>query len=158
LPTQLIAAFRATLEEVANSDLLVHVVDASDPDWKGQEAAVLGVLKDIGVDQLPRLTAYNKMDRVSLPLREAFRNRQGVLFSATTGDRLDELLAAVERQLAVQSVEKELWFSFNEGGRLAQLHEYMDVISQQTTAKGIHVRVRAHPTTLSQWLKDDARQ
>lgn len=158
LPTELVAAFRATLEETANSDLLVHVVDASDPAWEEQEAAVLELLRDIGVDQLPRLTAYNKMDRLSASQRRAFESRQGVLLSAGTGDNINGLLSAVEQRLAAQWVEKDLLFSFNEGDRLAQVHENMDVVSQEMTPRGIRVRVRAHPTTLAQWLKNDARQ
>jgi len=152
LPTELVAAFRATLEEVSNSDLLVHVVDASDPDWKSQEATVLDILKDIGVDQLPRLTAYNKMDRLSPSQRDGFNNRSGVLLSATTGDNLKGLLVHVERQLAAQWVERKIWIPYKEGHRLARLHDYMDVVSQEMTSKGIRMKVRAHPATLAQWF------
>jgi GTPase len=153
LPTQLVAAFRATLEEVAQADLLMHVVDASDPDRDKQEAAVLAILEQIGAAELPRLTAYNKMDRLPTVDGELFRRGDAVVISATKGTNLEPLLKAVEAQLSKQWIERDLLFGFDEGARLASLHDKMDILSQTMTENGIRVRVRSHPRTLAQWMR-----
>jgi GTP-binding protein HflX len=152
LPTELVAAFRATLEEVSNSDLLLLVVDASDPAWEDQEKTVRELLSRLELDSLPRLTAYNKMDRLSDAKRTSTSRFHGWKISAHTGKGLKDLLQAVEERLSQQWVEKDLVFNYSEGARLAQLHEHMDVLSQEMTEKGIRVRVRTHPATLAQWL------
>ncbi len=153
LPTELIAAFRATLEEAATADLILHVVDGSNPQWREQEKTVLDILKRLKMDKLPLLTAYNKMDRLTEPQAMSFTQQAGgVSVSAGTGANMPALLQAVESQLGHQWLEKELWFSFTDGAGLARLHEQMEVVSQETTKRGILVRVRTHPTTLSQWM------
>ncbi len=153
LPTELVAAFRATLEEVENADLLLTVVDASDPAWIEQEKTVDDLLTRLKIDELPRLTAYNKMDRLNQKKQDIFTRAGGYAISAHTGKGLPDLLQAIEERLSEQWIEKELHFTYNQGARLARLHEQMDVLHQETTDKGIRVRVRAHPTTLSQWLQ-----
>jgi len=152
LPTQLVAAFRATLEEIANADLLLVVVDASDSAWEDQEKTVIELLRQLKIDQLPRLTAYNKMDCLPLKQRDFFSRLEGALISAETGKGIKELMTGVENRLAGQWVEKDLMFSYSEGAQLARLHENMDVLSQEMTDQGIRVRVRTHPATLAQWL------
>jgi GTPase len=135
------------------------VVDASDPAWEEQEKTVSALLTRLGVHELPRLTAYNKMDLLSPRRRSAFGRLDGFPISAESGKGLHDLLAAIEKRLSHQWVEKDLLFSYNQGARLAQLHEHMDIVSQEMTEQGIRVRVRTHPATLAQWLskKDDAR-
>jgi GTPase len=152
LPTQLVAAFRATLEEVGTADLVLHVVDASDPDWENQESTVLKILKDLKLDSLPRITAYNKMDRLSTAQLDFFIKRGGILIAAAKQKGLDDLLRGAETELSRQWVEKELVLPFAAGAQLAQMHEHMDVLSQETTEQGIRVRVRTHPATLAQWI------
>jgi GTPase len=152
LPTELVASFRATLEEVSNADLLLNVVDASDPAWEDQEKTVNDLLDRLELDELPRLTAYNKIDQISRKKRDVFGQQDGLLISAQTGQGLPELLKAVEQRLSHQWVEQELLFTYSEGGQLAQLHEHMDVLSQEMTPQGIRVRVRTHPSTMAQWL------
>jgi GTP-binding protein HflX len=154
LPTELVAAFRATLEEVATADLLLQVVDASDATWKQQAEVVADILHRLKIDRLPRITAYNKMDKVSRSQREAFQHAEGFPISARTGEGLRDLLSAVEETLSTQWVEKDLLLPYSEGARLAQLHEHMEILSQETSAEGIRLRVRTHPATLAQWLSD----
>jgi GTP-binding protein HflX len=153
LPTALIAAFRATLEEVSGADLLVHVVDASDPDWAAQEQAVLTILKSLGQGDLSRITAFNKMDVLSPSQKAEFKRREGFLISTKTGEGLDALLKAVEGHLATGWVEKDLQLTHQEGARLSEIYESMEVLSKKETGKGISLRVRAHPTTLARFLK-----
>ena len=153
LPTALIAAFRATLEEVSGADLLIHVVDASDPDWAAQEQAVLEILKSLGQGGLSRITAFNKMDLLSASQKAAFKMREGFLISTKSGEGLQALLKAVEARLAKGWIEKELQLTHQEGARLSDIYESMEVLSKRETGKTIFLRVRAHPTTLARFLK-----
>jgi GTP-binding protein HflX len=157
LPTELIAAFRATLEETASADLLVHVVDSADPDWRDQEKTVLQVLRELDMDQLPRLTAYNKMDCVSPSQKHTFHSRGGVALSAQTGEHLREFLEAVETQLACQWIEKDVFIPYQEGARLSRVHEYLEILTQKPAPQGIRLRVRGHPATIAQ-IFHDARE
>ncbi|HLT58580.1 MAG TPA: GTPase HflX [Limnochordales bacterium] len=103
LPHQLVAAFRATLEEVEEADVLLHVVDASQPDVHEQMEAVAAVLDELGVLGKPLVTAFNKLDAVADPerIREwARRTPAAVAISARTGAGLDELRALLARQVA----------------------------------------------------------
>jgi GTP-binding protein HflX len=102
LPHELVAAFRATLEESVDSDVLVHVVDASSPAWPQQMATVAGVLTDLGVAERPRITCFNKMDRVPRAgLDTVLRLHAGSLaISALDEIGLDELAAHVSRELS----------------------------------------------------------
>lgn len=97
LPTQLVAAFRATLEESANADILIHVIDASDPNWEDQEKAVLEVLKSLDMERLPRLRAFNKIDLASPSQKRRMEGAEGFLISAQTGEGIKPFLEAVER-------------------------------------------------------------
>jgi GTP-binding protein HflX len=153
LPTALVAAFRATLEEVSGADLLVHVVDASDPDWAAQEQAVLAILKSLGQAGLSRITAFNKMDLLSASQKAAFKAREGLLLSTKSGEGLEALLKAVEARLAVGWIEKEIRLTHQEGARLSDIYESMEVLSKRETGQHIFLRVRAHPTTLARFLK-----
>jgi GTP-binding protein HflX len=154
LPTELVAAFRATLEETASADLLVHVIDASDPNWRAQEKTVVDVLKDLAMDQLPRLAAYNKIDCLLPSQRHPFQSRDGALISAQTGEHLGEFLEAVEQHLARQWIEKEVFIPFQEGRRLSLVHEYLEILSQKSTPQGIRLRLRGYPATFAQIFHD----
>jgi GTP-binding protein HflX len=101
LPHALVAAFRATLEEVTQADLLLHVLDASADDAEEREAAVESVLTEIGAAARPRLIALNKVDRVAPARRQALQDArpESVLVSARTGEGLEDLASAVVRKL-----------------------------------------------------------
>jgi len=94
LPHQLVSAFRATLEEVVEADLILHVIDVSDPDREEKRQVVLDVLSDIGAGDHPKLTVYNKAD-----LSDSVVPDDGVLVSATMGDGLNELVARIVQQV-----------------------------------------------------------
>ncbi|HBJ85198.1 MAG TPA: GTPase HflX [Verrucomicrobiales bacterium] len=98
LPPTLIAAFRATLEETVQADLLLHVVDAGDPDRDAQIAAVNAVLAEIGADQVPQIMVFNKIDTTVLPARaerDEYARISRVWLSALTGDGVDLLRTAI---------------------------------------------------------------
>jgi GTP-binding protein HflX len=112
LPHSLVAAFRATLEEVANSDLLVHVIDASNPDRERQMAAVRSVLAEVGADDVPSIDVFNKNDRLDASERERLRALYpgAIVASALTGEGRDELIAAIESRLALDTAVVRLTF------------------------------------------------
>ncbi len=150
LPTQLVAAFRATLEETATADLLLHVVDVSDPDWQGHANTVLDILKELHMDALPLMTAYNKMDRLSPSQKRALADREGYFISAATGEKITELLTGIEKKLAAQWVEKDIFVPYTERARMALIHEHTDILDQQTVDGGLQLRIRSHPATFAQ--------
>ena len=102
LPHQLVSAFRATLEEVVEADLILHVIDASDPDRADKRRVVLEVLEEIGAGDHPRLTVYNKSDLIDPG--DALPSLQSNEFcvSAVTGDGLIELVAEIVREVGGQ--------------------------------------------------------
>jgi GTPase len=112
LPHSLVAAFRATLEEVANSDLLVHVIDASNPERERQMAAVRNVLADVGAEDVPSIEVFNKNDRLDASERERLRALYpgAIVASALTGEGRDELIAAIESRLALDTTIVRLTF------------------------------------------------
>ena len=106
LPHALVAAFRATLEEVAEADLVVHVVDAASDRRARAVAAVLRVLDEVGAADVPRLTVYNKVDRLAASDLARLRREEpsAVQISAVTGDGMDQLQAAISTQLGLDVV------------------------------------------------------
>ncbi len=134
LPHQLVAAFHATLEEVAAADLLIHVVDASAPDRDRHEAAVTSVLADVDAADVPILTVYNKIDRIGDPECEALRlGRPGALLvSAREGFGRQALLDAITARLAMDDAHVTLAFDrSNEADRrmLADVYRHGRVVS-----------------------------
>ncbi|MBF0462297.1 MAG: GTPase HflX [Magnetococcales bacterium] len=128
LPHQLVAAFRATLEEVLEADLLLHIVDLSDPEWQDQEEAVLGVLRELlrergGMADKPLLTLFNKADQVATPgLLERLRARPAAhVLSALTGEGMTELLATLEQEANRNNPCYRLALPMTEGALLARL-------------------------------------
>ncbi len=98
LPKELINAFRATLEELDVADLLVHVIDASNPDWPRQRESVETILRELGLDEKPVITAFNKVDRLDVAARDALP--PGALgVSASNGDGIDALRAAIAQRV-----------------------------------------------------------
>ena len=134
LPHQLVEAFRSTLEEVADSDLVVHVVDGSHADPEGQIAAVREVFAEIGADQVPELVVINKSD-VADPLviaRLLAREPHAVVVSARTGEGIDELLAAIEADLPRPSVEVDALVPYARGDLVSKIHEHGEVLTSST--------------------------
>src|SRR3954449_38574 len=146
LPHQLVDAFGATLEETRLADLIVHVVDASVAEDEMVEMlrAVESVLDEIGAGDRPRLLVLNKADRIDDQRREELRYRHpdGVLVSALTGEGLDVLGEAVERAFRATLRSVDLLLPFDEGGRLAELHDVAGDLERTDTAEGVRVRGR----------------
>lgn len=145
LPHQLIEAFRSTLEEVAEADLVVHVVDGSHPDPEGQLAAVRGVFADINATSVPELVVINKADLADPMAIARLRQREphSVVCSAKTGEGIAETLAAIEADLPHPDVEVRLLLPYSRGDLVSRIHDNGEVLSVEHTGEGtlIHARV-----------------
>ena len=142
LPTQLIAAFRATLEEITEADLLVHIVDAAHDNAIEQQRTVLGTLDEIGAGDIPILTVFNKIDLLNEPAREDMRHiadPQAIFISAKTGEGFEALLAAIERELISQYTQITVMLPFEQGQLRSLFHERGKVQRTESTADGIRM-------------------
>ena len=144
LPHQLIAAFRSTLEVVTEADLLVHVIDVSHELYKEQAAAVHEVLKEIGAENKPVITVYNKIDKLPPDSKLADRlalEEDTVCISAAKKLNLETLQQMIESHLKSKAVEVTLCIPYAETAKAAQLHETANVLEQEYTENGAVMKV-----------------
>jgi GTP-binding protein HflX len=144
LPHQLVEAFRSTLEEVADSDLVLHVVDGSHPDPEGQIAAVREVLLEIGAAQVPEIIVVNKAD-VADPLTVKnilAKEPHGVVVSAHSGEGVDELLSAIEADLPRPATLVDVVVPYARGDLLSLVHETGEIESLDHAEDGTHIVAR----------------
>jgi GTP-binding protein HflX len=164
LPTELIAAFRATLEEVASADVLVHVRDMAHPDREAQAADVEDVLKSLGIGEAEgpmRLEAWNKVDLLNNDdrqalLAEAERRKDVVPISALTGWGVDDLRERIAESLRQDSQVHRVRLDASEGGRLAWLHARGEVLSQEVEGQSLEVCVRLSPDNWARFQAMDS--
>ncbi|WP_292647006.1 GTPase HflX [Nocardioides sp.] len=146
LPHQLVEAFRSTLEEVADADLVVHVVDGSHPDPEGQLAAVREVFAEIGASEVPELVVINKAD-IADPLVVARLQRaepHSVAVSAKTGEGIDKAIIAVENDLPKPGVEFTALVPYERGDLVNRIHQHGEIDHLEHTAEGTVVKGRAN--------------
>ncbi len=147
LPHQLVDAFKATLEELSYADLLIHVIDASDPNWQDQAQVVDSLIEELGAAQTPRLEVFNKCDRLAgeiLPHGEDI-----VCISAKTGAGLPKLLAAMERRLDAGVRRVTIHLPYEKGGLLDMLYQSARVENVEYGAT-IDVTAVCTPKTIGQ--------
>ncbi|MGB6454864.1 MAG: GTPase HflX [Streptosporangiaceae bacterium] len=144
LPHQLVDSFRSTLEEVADADLILHVVDGSDADPRSQLAAVREVLSEIGAGDVPELVVINKADSSDPIELEGLRltEAESVVVSARTGDGIDKLLAEIERLLPRQYREVRVVVPYGRGDLLSRAHEEGEVLAVAHGADGTELTAR----------------
>lgn len=149
LPHQLVEAFRSTLEEVAEADLLVHVVDGSSSEPEGEIAAVRSVLREIGADRIPELLVVNKVDEADPDTVKGLlaAHRGSVPVSAATGEGVDELLAAVGSGLRALDRVVELAVPYGRGDVVAGLHREGEVLVEVHEAAATRIRARLSDAT-----------
>ena len=146
LPTQLVAAFKATLEEVVSADLLIHVRDIAHPDTEAQRADVEAVLADLGVSETtPRFEAWNKLDLLDADqhedvLVEAARREDVVALSALDGEGVDQLIAQVAAKLTAGHRRYWITLPAGDGAGAAWLHAHGEVLGQEEEGEGLSTR------------------
>ena len=151
LPTHLVAAFRATLEEVTEADIIVHVRDAHHPDSAAQKADVLDVLRDLGLEALVEdglIEVMNKTDLLDPAQREMLlnqlerRNTDSVALSAATGEGCDRLLHLVDSRLDADTRAVRLDVPLSDGRTLAWIYAHGEVLGRRDDAEAAHLSVR----------------
>jgi len=161
LPTMLVAAFRATLEEVIEADIILHVRDISHQESTAQSEDVITILNELGIDgeNDPRLIeVWNKIDRLSADASTNVANqaerrpaeRTPVLVSAQTGEGIDTLSAAIETRLSRERQIVELVLDPSDGSGLSWLYRHTEVLSRELQDGQLHVTIRGNPEQTAQ--------
>ncbi|MFC9593507.1 GTPase HflX [Streptomyces sp. NPDC056944] len=146
LPHHLVEAFRSTMEEVAESDLILHVVDGSHPAPEEQLAAVREVFRDVGAVNVPEIVVVNKADAADpLVLQRLLRmEKHSIVVSARSGQGIDELLALIDSELPRPKVELEVLVPYTQGGLVSRVHAEGEVESEEHTPEGTLLKARVH--------------
>jgi GTP-binding protein HflX len=144
LPTQLVEAFRSTLEEVGDSDLLLHVVDGSHPDPEGQISAVRGVLAEVGGDQLKEIIVVNKADAADPEVIDRLERNEKhcVVVSARTGQGLAQLQALIAEELPRPDIPVTVLVPYDRGDLVNRLHREGEVLSSEHTEHGTRLEAK----------------
>lgn len=151
LPHTLVEAFRSTLEETAGSDLLLHVVDAAQPDPVAHLEAVERVLAEIGAQDLPSMVVLNKRDLLPAggAVALAARFPGSVFISALTGEGLDDLLSVVADRIRAAHLVAEFFVPFERGDIRSQLHDEAEVLDESFEPGGARLQVRTSTAVLA---------
>jgi GTP-binding protein HflX len=148
LPHQLVEAFRSTLDEVTDADLVLHVVDGSDSDPEGQLAAVRVVLGEIGATDIPEQVVVNKIDAADPQLLARLRRREpgAVFVSAVTGEGVDALRAIIAERLPKPDIDVDVLLPYERGDLVARVHDEGEVLEVEHTGAGTRLRAKVpHP-------------
>lgn len=141
LPHHLIEAFKSTLEEAKYADLILHVVDTSNPQMDEQMYIVYETLRNLGVEDKTIITAFNKQDKEGAEtLLRDFKADYVVRISAKTGYGLDELLHTIEKALREQKIEIERTYDYSEAGKIQLIRKYGEVLVEEYREDGIYVK------------------
>ena len=147
LPHHLVEAFKATLEELSFADLLLHVIDASNPEWREQAQVVDQLILELGAEQTPRIEVFNKCDKWTGEIRP--HGEDIVSISAQTGEGLDKLLEAIGKRLDSGAKRVTIHLPYDKGGILDQLYQEAKV-EQVEYAETIDVVAVCTPKTIGQ--------
>jgi GTP-binding protein HflX len=152
LPHQLVEAFRSTLEEVRDADVIVHVVDASHPDPGAQLATVRDVIGEVDARDVPEIVVFNKADLADDGQRLVLQGLEphAVFVSARTGEGVDELIARIAEVLPHPEVEVTLLVPYDRGDLISRLHVRGSVLSTEYEEEGTRVVARVHPDQLGE--------
>ena len=146
LPHHLVEAFRSTMEEVGDSDLIVHVVDGSHPAPEEQLASVREVIRDVGAESVPEIVAINKADAADpLVVQRLLRaEKHAVVVSARTGEGIERLQTLIDAELPHPAVELEVLLPYSEGGLVSRVHGEGEILSEEHTEHGTELKARVH--------------
>ncbi|MFF0742351.1 GTPase HflX [Streptomyces sp. NPDC004111] len=147
LPHHIVEAFRSTMEEVGDSDLILHVVDGSHPAPEEQLAAVREVIRDVGALDVPEIVVINKADAADpVVLQRLLRiEKRAIAVSARSGQGIEELLELIDRELPRPAVEIDALVPYTQGGLISRVHAEGEVLSEEHTAEGTLLKARVHP-------------
>lgn len=148
LPHTLIAAFRATLEEVIYSDFLLHVIDVSDEHWEGQKIAAESVLRQLGIDVKLSITVFNKIDTLDNRQCSFICSSQSepfVKISAVTGEGLDSLLQVIDTYVFGKPIEGIYEFPYDNIGAAQGIRLHGEVVNEEYCASGLQLTARLNP-------------
>lgn len=141
LPHNLIDAFRSTLEEAKYADIIIHVVDCSNPDMDLQMAVVYDTLAELGVEDKPVITLFNKVDKLeNVPVLRDFKADKTLQISAKTGQGLEELKAVIQEVMRESKMYLEYTFPFQDAAKIQLIRKYGQLLSEEYTAEGIEVK------------------
>jgi GTP-binding protein HflX len=146
LPHQLVEAFRSTLEEVAESDLLLHVVDGSHPDPEGQISAVRAVLADVDATDVKEVIVVNKADIADSEVIDRLRRNEKhvIVVSARTGAGMDALVALIADELPQPDISVDVLVPYDRGDLVSRLHEEGEILASEHEGEGTHVTARVN--------------
>jgi GTP-binding protein HflX len=147
LPHQLVEAFRSTLEEISDSDLIVHIVDASHPDPAGQIATVRDVIGEVGARDIPELIVFNKVDLVDEVQKMALRGLEpnSIAVSARSGEGIEELEKRIASLLPEPNVAVRLLIPYNRGDLVSRMHLNSRITKLAYEEDGTHVEAMVSP-------------
>ena len=147
LPHQLVEAFRSTLEEVAQADLLLHVVDGAHPDPQGQISAVRGVLADVDAADVREVIVVNKTDIADPDVLDQLRRTEKhvVLVSARTGDGLADLNRVIAEELPRPDILVDVLLPYERGDLLSRVHEHGEILHSEHLTEGTRLSARVRP-------------
>lgn len=157
LPHHLIEAFKSTLEEAKYADVIIHVVDASNPQMDEQMFVVYETLKELGVKDKKVVTLFNKQDKISK--EEIFRDFQAdyvLKISARTGEGLEEFKAVMEKILTENQIYLERNYSYQEAGKIQLIRKYGQLLEEEYTPEGIYVKARV-PANIYGQIEEDPK-
>lgn len=141
LPHHLIEAFKSTLEEAKYADMILHVVDTSNPQMDEQMYIVYETLRNLGVEDKTVITAFNKQDKEGAEtLLRDFKADHTVQISAKTGYGLDELLEIIEKVLRERKIEVERTYDYTEAGKIQLIRKYGELLTEEYREDGIYVK------------------
>ncbi len=153
LPTTLVEAFKSTLDEISGADLILHIVDASDPNFKEQIDTVNEVLAQIDADEISRIEVFNKIDLLDEEQLSAYRARfPHVIFTSTlTGEGIDELLKRIGLAAEAHQVLMEVLIPFTKGELVSLAHKRCSILSEEYTEEGTRMSLRVSPELSAQF-------
>ncbi len=148
LPHQLVSAFKATLEELSYADVLLHVIDATNPEWLLQMQVVEDLIRELGAGETPRINVFNKCDRFTGDIIPG--GRDAVLLSAKTGQGTDKLLKKIEELLSRGKKRVQVLLPYKRGDLTEMLHRKAEILGVDYRANGVFLDVILTPELFGQ--------
>lgn len=155
LPTQLIAAFRATLEEVKQSDIILHIIDISEDGWQERRNVVYNVLREIdSYEGKTIIEAYNKIDKISIDKKKYILNKNnGIFISVKTGEGIEKLIDKIQSEVEKYFMQRNVFVPMNKSGLINIFYKEGVVFSRHDKEEGIYLKVGCMKKTLEKFNK-----